>query len=162
MKSLRLSLAICLSIVFTLEAIFCIPANAQSSESEKSQDQPTVSERIQRVENGLLPPFQIKGESTAKMNISDRMKHYKVPGISVAVINNGKIEWQRSYGVKEAGKNDPVSVDTMFQAASISKPIAAMAALKMVQDGKLSLDEDVNKKLVSWKCRKMNLPRKRK
>ena len=151
MKSLRQTLVICLSIVFTLEAAFCIPANAQSSESKTSQDQSTVSDRIRRVENGLLPPFQIKGESTAKMNIADRMKHYKVPGISVAVINNGKIEWQRSYGVKEAGKNEPVSVDTMFQAASISKPVAAMAALKMVQDGKFSLDEDVNKKLVSWK-----------
>ncbi len=151
MKAFRLTFAFCLTLVITFEAVFSVPGLAQSSESKTSQAQSTVFERIQRVENGLLPPFQIKGEPSAKMNLADRMKHYKVPGVSIAVINDGKIEWQRSYGVKEAGKNEPVSVDTMFQAASISKPVAGMAALKIVQNGKLSLDEDVNKKLVSWK-----------
>ncbi len=66
------------------------------------------------------------------MNIAERMKHYNVPGVSVAVINNGKIEWAKGYGVREAGTNLPVTVETLFQAGSISKPVAAMGALKMV------------------------------
>jgi CubicO group peptidase (beta-lactamase class C family) len=66
------------------------------------------------------------------------------------VIHGGKIEWARGFGVREIG-GKPVNAETMFQAGSISKPIAAMAALKLVQDGKLSLDADVNTYLISWK-----------
>ena len=76
---------------------------------------------------------------------------YNVPVVSVAVIDNGKIEWAKGYGVRETETNLPVTVDTLFQSGSISKPVAAMAALKMVQNGSLSLDEDVNKRLVRWK-----------
>lgn len=110
-----------------------------------------LSERIGRVENGLLPPVLIKGDSAVGMKLADRMKFYKTPGVSVAVISNGKIDWARGYGVLETGGNIPVTPETLFQAASISKPVAAMAALRLVQEGKLDLDEDVNKKLVSWK-----------
>ncbi|MGH9960173.1 MAG: serine hydrolase, partial [Pyrinomonadaceae bacterium] len=57
----------------------------------------------------------------------------------------------RGYGVRETGRIEPVTPETLFQAASISKPVAAMAALRLVQQGRLTLDEDVNQKLVSWK-----------
>jgi CubicO group peptidase (beta-lactamase class C family) len=73
-----------------------------------------------------------------------------VPGVSVAVINNGKLEWAKGYGVVEAGGTTPVTPETLFQAASISKPVAALAALALVEQGKLSLDENVNAKLKSW------------
>lgn len=105
--------------------------------------------RMQRVENGLLPGVVIKGQH-APMKIADRLAYYKVPGVSVAVINNGKIEWAKGYGVTEAGGTKPVTPETRFQAASISKPVAATAALALVQQGKLSLDENVNSKLKSW------------
>jgi CubicO group peptidase (beta-lactamase class C family) len=114
------------------------------------QNEAAVPERIQRVENGLLPAVVIKGQS-APMKIADRMAHYKTPGVSVAVINDGKIEWAKAYGVVEAGGAEPVTEGTRFQAASISKPVAAMGALALVEQGKLSLDEDVNAKLKSWK-----------
>jgi CubicO group peptidase (beta-lactamase class C family) len=78
------------------------------------------------------------------------MAFYNVPGVSIAMINNGKLEWARGYGVLEAGGARPVTAETRFQAASISKPVAAMAALALVEQGKLSLDEDVNLKLTSW------------
>lgn len=78
------------------------------------------------------------------------METYKVPGVSIAVIEGGRVEWARGYGVKEAGKPDPVTPETMFQAGSISKPVAALVALRFVQDGRLRLDEDVNAKLLSW------------
>ncbi len=114
------------------------------------QGEGAVRERVQHVENGLLPAVVIKGQ-TAPMKIADRMAHYKTPGVSVAVINNGKIEWVKAYGVVEAGGAELVTPGTRFQAASISKPVAAMGALALVEQGKLSLDEDVNAKLKSWK-----------
>jgi CubicO group peptidase (beta-lactamase class C family) len=74
----------------------------------------------------------------------------RVPGVSVAVIHNGAIEWAQGFGVVQSG-GAPVTVETLFQAGSISKPVSAMAALRLVQEGKLSLDSDVNQALTSWK-----------
>ena len=110
-----------------------------------------IGERIQRVENGLLKAILIKGQPVEKMKLADRMERYKVPGVSIAVINNYKIEWAHGYGVIEAEGTEPVTPETLFQAASISKPVAAMAALHMVQQGLIDLNENVNNKLVSWK-----------
>jgi CubicO group peptidase (beta-lactamase class C family) len=107
--------------------------------------------RIGRVENGLLPNAVIKGAPLAAMKLPERMQFFKIPGVSVAVINDGRIEWARAYGVKDATTKEPLTTETLFQAGSISKPTAALAALKLVQEGKLNLDEDVNVKLVSWK-----------
>src|ERR1044071_611841 len=110
-----------------------------------------VAQRIERVENGLLPPAVLKGEPPQKMKLADRMRFYKTPGVSIALINDGKIEWARGYGVLEAGKEEPVTPETLFQAASISKSLTAMVVLRLVEKGKLDLDSDVNKRLVSWK-----------
>ena len=106
--------------------------------------------RIQRVENGLINPVIIKGQPE-KMSLSDRMDHHNVPGISIAVINDYKIEWAKGYGLIEAKGTEPVTPATRFQAASISKPVAATASLHFVESGLLDLDENVNDKLVSWK-----------
>jgi len=85
------------------------------------------------------------------MKLADRMRFYKTPGVSIAIINNGAIEWANGYGVREAGGSNPVTTETLFQAASISKPVAAVGALRLVDKSKLNLDEDSNRKLVSWK-----------
>ncbi len=131
---------ICLTFILTTLLLFqCTTADA------------SLEERIQRVDNGLINAILIKGQPVEKWNIVDRMKHYKVPGVSIAVINNYKIEWAKGYGVKEVGKEDVVTSDTLFQAASISKPVAASAALHFVEEGALDLDENVNNKLDSWK-----------
>lgn len=63
----------------------------------------------------------------------------------------GKIEWARGYGVADASDKRPVSTDTLFQVASISKSVSAAAILRLVQQGKLGLDDDVNSRLLSWK-----------
>jgi CubicO group peptidase (beta-lactamase class C family) len=110
-----------------------------------------LAQRIERVENGLLPPAVIKGETPAKMKLEDRMRFYKTPGVSIALINDGRIEWARGYGVLEAGGKTPVTPETLFQAASNSKSLTAMVVLRLVEQGKLDLDSDVNKWLVSWK-----------
>jgi CubicO group peptidase (beta-lactamase class C family) len=108
-------------------------------------------ERIQRIENGLLPAITIRGQAANGMNLQERMSHYKVPGVSIAFFAHGKIIWTRAYGYADITKRTPVTPETLFQAASISKPISTLAMLRLVQVGKLNLDEDVNLKLKSWK-----------
>src|SRR6185503_1209830 len=111
--------------------------------------QSPLQSRIERVEKGLLPAVLIKGD--AGWTIQDRMKHYKVPGVTVAVIHDFKIAWAKAYGVKDTETNEAVTTETLFQAGSISKPVAAMAALKKVEQGKIALDEDINNRLTTWK-----------
>jgi len=73
-------------------------------------------------------------------SIAERMAHYHVPAVSVAVAHNGLFKWARGFGVAEAGGSSGITERTLFQAASISKAVTAMAALRLVQDGKLVLD----------------------
>ena len=110
---------------------------------------PEIEARIRRVESGLLTYHVVPGEPA--FTIQERLRYHRVPGVSVAVINNGRIEWARGWGETEAGSGVPVDTATLFQAASISKPVAAVAALRLVQDGVLRLDEDVNARLRSWR-----------
>jgi len=105
--------------------------------------------RMEHVENGLLPAVLVKGEPA--WTLAERMKHYKVPGVSVAVIKDYKVEWAKGYGVKDSDTSEPVTTETLFQAGSISKSVNAMVALKKVEQGKISLDENINDKLTSWK-----------
>ena len=85
------------------------------------------TDRIQAVENGLRPPYVIEGAPETTWKLTDRMKFHHVPAVSVAVIHDGKIVWAKGYGA--------ANQDTLFQAASISKPVTAMAALSMVRKG---------------------------
>lgn len=143
------TIVVCLVLVV---ACLCFSAGAQSAkEKQKSPPESDLAARIERVENGLLPPAVLKGEAPARMSLADRMKFYKTPGVSIAVINGGRIEWACGYSVLEAGGKEPVTPETLFQAASNSKSLTAMVALRLVELGKLDLDSDVNKWLVSWK-----------
>jgi CubicO group peptidase (beta-lactamase class C family) len=111
--------------------------------------QTSVETQIRRIEHGLLPTVLIRGDQP--WSLEERMKHWKVPGLSVAVVKDFKVEWARSYGVKDIDTKEAVTTETLFQAGSISKPVAAMVALKRVQEGKIALDENINNKLVTWK-----------
>jgi CubicO group peptidase (beta-lactamase class C family) len=102
------------------------------------------------VEQGLQPAVRIRGRPQA-MPLAERMAWYKVPGVSIAVIDDGGIAWAKGYGVVEAGGRAPVDEATLFQAASISKPVAATAALQLVRSGQLDVTADVNRWLTSWK-----------
>lgn len=110
-----------------------------------------VQARIQRVENGLRPEPLLRYSSTEAAALSDRMAAHKVPGLSISVIHDYKVEWVRNYGVSELGRTEPLTTQTLFQAGSISKPVTAIAALRLAAQGKLDLDEDVNRYLTSWK-----------
>ncbi|HNP65482.1 MAG TPA: serine hydrolase domain-containing protein [Woeseiaceae bacterium] len=79
------------------------------------------------------------------------MLHYGVPGVSVAVFEDGKIKWAKGYGTARSNGNVPVTETTLFQAASISKSVTAIGVLRLVQDGAIDLDQDVNSYLTSWR-----------
>jgi CubicO group peptidase (beta-lactamase class C family) len=79
------------------------------------------------------------------------MERFRIPAVSVAVVAGGTIDWARAWGVRDARSGESVTPQTLFQAGSISKPVAAMSALCLVAEGKLGLDADVNELLVSWK-----------
>lgn len=110
---------------------------------------PDIQRRIGEVCARLMTKVVERGDPRACQALADRMAAYHVPGVSIAVIHEGAIEWAKGFGVVEAG-GDPVTTETLFQAGSISKPVAAMAALHLVEQGKLSLDADVNQALTSW------------
>lgn len=109
-----------------------------------------VSAKIRKVEDGLLPAVTVKGRKN-EMQLTERMQFYKTPGVSIAVINEGKIEWAKGYGTLETGGSQTITPETLFQAGSISKPVAAIAALRLVEKRKLDLDRDANTYLQSWK-----------
>ncbi len=83
--------------------------------------------------------------------IQAEMQRRQIPGLSLAIVDGGKIVKMKAYGVIEKGSKVAVTPNTLFQAGSVSKPVAAMAALHWVEQGKLDLDEDVNSKLTTWK-----------
>ena len=125
----------CLSLLFIVSHSFAQVAGNQ---------------RIGKVENGLLPPVLVNGEHKA-YSIQERLAFYKVPGVSVAVIDDFQIEWAKGYGFRDKEQKLPVDPSTLFEAGSISKPVAAVGALHLVEQNKLAFDEDVNQKLRSWK-----------
>lgn len=104
--------------------------------------------RIDAVAHGLVPA--VVSDRSVPQEIGARMRHYEVPGVSVAVIHDGRIEWARGWGVRDRDSCAPVTPRTVFQAASISKSVAALAAMRLVQAGKLDLDQDINHALTSW------------
>jgi CubicO group peptidase (beta-lactamase class C family) len=107
--------------------------------------------RIDRITHGLLRAVRVKGGPEVTYDLPARLAHYRTPGVTIAVADSGRIVWARAYGVKEAGTSDSVTPATLFEAGSISKPVAATVMLKLVDQGKLSLDENVNTYLESWK-----------
>ena len=108
--------------------------------------------RVAAVENNLRYRIQIVGNSNHSMTLSDRMAYYKASGVSIAVISEGKLDWAKGYGnvsFSEGSRN--IDDQTLFQAGSISKALNAMGALLLVQKGLLTLDDDINQYLKSWK-----------
>jgi CubicO group peptidase (beta-lactamase class C family) len=137
-------------LVTCVTGIFLIASAAGLPKPQPEPADPQLAARIQRVENGIPPISLGQSEPLLRLNLPELMKIYKVPGLSVAVIDNFKIVWAKAYGVTEAGSTTPLTVHTLFQAGSISKPVAATGALYLVERGKLSLDENVNDKLKTW------------
>jgi CubicO group peptidase (beta-lactamase class C family) len=89
------------------------------------------------------------------------MERFNVPGVSIAVVTDYQVQSGKTYGMADVSTSAPVAPDTLFQAASISKPVTAFAVMRAVEAGKLSLDEDVNRYLKSWKVPENEFTRER-
>jgi CubicO group peptidase (beta-lactamase class C family) len=138
-------------IVLTILVGFSpVPVHGQASAAATTLRKDVDQQRIEAIESCLPPPVMIKGETKSCTSLSKRMAELHVAGLSIAVAHNGIIEWAKGYGVRQTGR-DLVNADTLFQAGSISKPVAAMGVLHLVQERKLSLDTDINMSLTSWK-----------
>jgi len=111
------------------------------------QTPPTVDEYIAAVE-GVQDTAGDEG--LGSMTLPQLMDHLGVPGVSVAVIRDFEVQWAKGYGVADVETGAPVDTETLFQAASISKPVAAMGVLAAVRDGLFELDDDIDDLLVSW------------
>ena len=141
----RLGLAVGLLVC----SIALVWAQSKKSATEWLAD-PSHAARISTAEGDIVAAVPGQAEPL-RMTLQRWMELYKIPGLSVAVFDRHKLAWAKAYGVKEAGRPEGVTLDTLFQAGSISKPVTAMAALHYVEVAKWSLDEDINARLISWK-----------
>ncbi|KMQ61870.1 hypothetical protein ACM40_05975 [Chryseobacterium sp. BLS98] len=107
-----------------------------------------VKDKIKSFEDNLLSWDQSK---TKKWTLKERMAFYNMNAVSIAVIKDYKVEWTKAYGYADVAENRPATTQTLFQAASISKSINSLGLLKLVEQGKLGLDDDINNYLKSWK-----------
>jgi CubicO group peptidase (beta-lactamase class C family) len=106
---------------------------------------------LRRMERDIRPLVVLKGTAVPPTTIQQRMAFYQVPGVSLALIDGDRIALTRQYGWADPATHRRVTEDTLFQAGSISKVVTALATLRLVREGKLSLDADVNTELVGWK-----------
>lgn len=108
--------------------------------------------KIKEVENNLTQVQELIFEDSIipKYSITERMKFYKIPSVSIAVINNGKIEWAKSYGYADVQTKRPATTGTLYQAASLSKSLTGLAIMKLVQNRKLSLTTDIRNYFKTW------------
>ncbi len=119
-------------------------ASAQAGKDAKER-------RVAKVIQGLRTELHTGDGTDETFTLAERMVLYNVPGLSICVVDDGKIHWNRGYGVANKTTDVRITPSTMFQAASISKPLVAAAVLLAAQSGKIDLDTDVNRYLVSWK-----------
>ena len=135
-------------IALTSSALACAPPSTPDRTAPESVADGSPEALV---ESSLMPTFTIRGEPGARTSLADRMAELGVPGVSVAVLVDGEIAWARGYGLADVESGRPVTPNTLFQAASISKPVAALAALRLVEAGRVDLDGDVNAYLTSWR-----------
>ncbi len=117
-----------------------------------------VAREIARVETGLLPPVPVEG--APGWMLAERMDRWNVEGVSVAVVQDGEVRWAKAWGLADREEGVPATTETLFQAGSISKPVAATGALRLVEEGVLALDEPINAYLTSWKLPDNDLTRR--
>jgi CubicO group peptidase (beta-lactamase class C family) len=116
----------------------------------------SIKHQIENVENSLLPAIFVKRSENVKYNIYDRMEDYQVPAVSIAVIDDYKVIWAKAYGVTKTGITDSISISTMFQAASLSKPITSIVTMHLSKKGVIDIDKAINSQMSNWKIPENN------
>lgn len=115
----------------------------------QSQFSQTVQDVIRRIESEIMQSPQAGAPSS--VSLAERLNALKIPGLSVAVVKDFAIHWAKGYGVRDSRSGEPVTEDTPFQVASITKTVSATVTLRLVQEGRLDLDRNVNEYLKRWK-----------
>lgn len=134
------------SILFLLN-LTIVSAQIPSSKTNYSKE---VEDLIRQTEENLLRvKYKIKDKPGT--SLQERMSNYNIKGLTIAVINDYKIEWAKGYGWADVNEKRPVTPNTLFEPGSISKSLNAMGALKLVQENKIDLNADINNYLQSWK-----------
>ncbi|MEP7371873.1 MAG: serine hydrolase [Chitinophagaceae bacterium] len=113
----------------------------------QTNDSKEIKKQIEEVENNLAGRIIIDGKP---YNLLDRMVHYKIKGLSMAVVQNYKVIWAKGYGLADEKEKRPVTTATLFKPGSISKSLNAVAVLELVQNNKMDLYRDINEYLSSW------------
>lgn len=131
--------------LFYLFAVL-VMANTGCSQDRYPAD---VEAHITQVEQNLAARFMIKDHP--RYTLKERMAHYHINGLSIAVIRNYRIDWAKGYGWADSGEQRPVTTKTLFQAASISKSLNGVGVVLLAQEGKLDLYTDINNYLTNWK-----------
>lgn len=137
----------CLLCLASAVLLVTLVTGCQSS--VQKQYSPETEARIRQVENNLGDWVKIQNDRA--WNLTERMKHHKITGVSIAVVHNFKIDWARGYGWADIEEERPVTEKTLFQAASISKSLNGVGVLRLVQEGKIDLNTDINQYLTTWK-----------
>jgi len=109
-----------------------------------------TKKRVRQIEKGLLRAVYIKGSKIDKMPLTRRMEFYKVPGVSIAVIDRYQVEWEKAYGYRDIRDFLPLTTESLFQAGGLSRPLAAAAVLGLAAKGRIDMDEDLASFFRSW------------
>jgi len=136
-----------LALLALSSGLLVTPALAAAQDSVAS-----IQARIEAAQSGAATAFD-------SLTMAELMQRFRVPGAGIAVIRDFRVHWAKGYGVADVSSGRPVGIDTRFQAASISKPVTAMAAMRLVQERKLGLDADINTVLKSWRVPTSDLTR---
>lgn len=107
--------------------------------------------RIKAVEKGLTRAVYLKGTRSEKLQLEARMLFYRVPGVSIAVLDHNRTEWVKAYGTADSVRGEPLTERTLFQAGAVSRVPAVAAALRLAAEGRLDFDGRVNGMLKGWK-----------
>lgn len=110
-----------------------------------------MTNKIETVTGNLLADVTFENLPGSVTSLCELQAKANTPGVSIAVIDNFNVEWVQGFGVNATGSEAAVTADTMFQAGSISKSVFALAVMRLLREGRLDLDEDVNHYLTSWK-----------
>jgi CubicO group peptidase (beta-lactamase class C family) len=131
------------SLIGGLGVFLANPAMAQALD-------PATTALIARVEADV--PQMIVSQLSPRESLRSLMQAQQIPGVSVAVYRDGTLAWSRGWGVTDVDRATPVTPATLFQAASISKPVAALGAMNLVAQGKLALDNDISQSITGWRA----------
>ncbi len=134
-----------------LRALLALSCAAVAAAATVAVAQPTPSDDaslIARVVANL--PEAIVTQHSRPQSLQARMAAAGVPAVSVAVFRDGQLAWARAWGLRDAAVGGTVDTRTLFQAASISKPVTALGAMLLSEDGRLALDADIGQAVPGW------------